>query len=496
MAAEAFVFMRRLAKQGVHVSGLRSDSRFVQRGDVFLAYPGELADGRRYIRDAVQAGASAVIWEREGFAWEEDLTVPNLSVDNLKAFAGLLADEVYGHPSHRLDVVAVTGTNGKTSCSMWIAQALQATGERTAVIGTLGFGYPGDLESNPNTTPDALLLQQTLKRFADDGARTVAMEASSIGLEQGRINGVRVHTALFTNLSRDHLDYHADMEAYVQAKMLLFKQPGLQHAVLNLDDVQAVRIAQMLGGEGIERVGYSMVPGAAERGGVDRYLEAHDIALSDQGLRFTLASSWGRTEVVSPLLGRFNVANLLGVLGVLLSKGLDLNDAVSAVQGLRSVAGRMQRLGGGAQPLVVIDYAHTPDALEKVLSALADIARAQGGRLLCLFGCGGDRDKGKRALMGEAASRYADKIVVTSDNPRSENPQAIIDDILPGVRARHEVQIDRRMAIHAIVSEAKAGDVVLLAGKGHETYQEINGTRLPFSDLDEASAVLAAGVLT
>ena len=491
MAAEAFVFMRRLAKQGVQVKGLRSDSRAVAEGDVFLAYPGERADGRRFIRDAVKAGASAVIWERDGFAWDETLKIPNLSVDNLKAFAGLLADEVYGHPSHRLDLIAVTGTNGKTSCSVWIAQALQATGRRSAVIGTLGMGYPGALEENANTTPDALLLQQALKRFADDGAHAVAIEASSIGLEQGRVNGARVQTALFTNLSRDHLDYHADMEAYAQAKMLLFKQPGLQKAVLNLDDVQGVRIAQMLGGEGIERVGYSMVPGAAERGGVERYLEAHHIHLSDQGLRFDLVSSWGSAQVLSPLLGKFNVANLLGVLGVLLSKGLDLSDCVAAVQGLRPVDGRMQKVGGGAQPLVVIDYAHTPDALEKVLSALSDVARAQDGQLFCLFGCGGDRDKGKRALMGEAASRYADKIFVTNDNPRSEKPQAIIDDILHGVRGPHRIETDRRLAIRAAVTEAKAGDVVLLAGKGHETYQEIDGVRLPFSDLEEAMQALS-----
>lgn len=493
MAAEAFVFMRRLAKQGMQMSGLRSDSRAVRPGDIFLAYPGERADGRRFIRDALQAGAGAVIWEREGFTWDEDLNVPNLSVDNLKQFAGLLADEVYGHPSHRLEVIAVTGTNGKTSCSMWIAQALQAAGLRSAVIGTLGIGYPGALEENPNTTPDALLLQQTLKRFADDGVQSVAMEASSIGLEQGRMNGVRVGAALFTNLSRDHLDYHADMDIYAQAKMLLFKQSGLRQAVLNLDDVQGVRIAQMLGGEGIERIGYSMVPGAAERGGVERYLEAHNIALSDQGLRFQLVSSWGEAEVVSPLLGKFNVANLLGVLGVLLGKPLHMEDAIAAVQGLHSVAGRMQKLGGSSQPLIVIDYAHTPDALDKVLSALTDVARAQGGKLFCLFGCGGDRDKGKRALMGEAASRYADKIFVTSDNPRSENPQAIIEDILPGVRGAHEIQVDRRAAIRAAVGEARAGDVLLLAGKGHESYQEIAGERFPFSDFDEARAAVLAG---
>lgn len=490
MAAEAFVFMRRLAKQGIRMSGLRSDSRKVLPGDVFLAYPGESSDGRRFIQSALQAGAAAVIWEREGFSWDAQWRVPNLSVDNLKQFAGLLADEVYGHPSEHLDVIAVTGTNGKTSCSMWLAQILGVAGQRSAVIGTLGMGDPDALEPNPNTTPDALVLQQTLKRYVDAGVQTVAMEASSIGLEQGRMNGTQVRTALFTNLSRDHLDYHADMEAYAQAKMRLFAQPGLRHAVLNLDDVQGVRIAQMLAGGGVERVGYSMTPGAAERGGTEKYLEAHNIEFSDRGLLFELTSSWGNAEVRAALLGRFNVANLLGVLGVLLVRGMPLEQVIRAVEGLQSVAGRMQKCGGGEQPLIVIDYAHTPDALDKVLSALADVARAQGGRLLCFFGCGGDRDKGKRALMGEAASRHADKIYITSDNPRGEKPEAIIADILPGVHVDHLVEPDRRAAIRMAVAEAHAGDVLLIAGKGHESYQEIAGERLPFSDMDEAQAAL------
>lgn len=491
MAAEAFVFLRRLAKQGVRIGGLCSDSRRVQPGDVFLAYPGDRSDGRQHIAAAIAAGATAVIWEREGYEWEERNAVPHLSADNLKHFAGLLADEVYGHPSDRLDVIAVTGTNGKTSCSLWIAHALQSAGQRCGVIGTLGIGYPESLESNPNTTPDPIVLQQTLKRFADGGAQAVAMEASSIGLEQGRMNGARVQTALFTNLSRDHLDYHADMEAYAQAKMLLFRQPGLKYAVLNLDDVQGVRIAQMLGGE-VETIGYSLVAGAAERGGVTRYLEAHRVVLSDEGLNFDLVSSWGEAPVRSALVGKFNVSNLLGTLGVLLCRGMPLDMAVRAVEKLQSVPGRVQKLGGGERPLIVVDYAHTPDALDKVLAALIEVARARGGQLFCLFGCGGDRDKGKRALMGEAASRFAAKVFVTSDNPRSEDPKSIIDAIVAGVRVPHEIHVDRRAAIRAAVAQANKGDVVLLAGKGHETYQEIAGKRLPFSDIEEAEAALKA----
>lgn len=492
MAAEAFAFLQRLAGQGVHAGALRSDSRAILPGDVFIAYPGERNDGRCYIAEAIRAGASAVIWEREDFHWNKDWTLPNLSVDNLKAFAGPLADEVYGHPSAKLKVIAITGTNGKTSCSHWIAQALQQLGEPSAVIGTLGIGFPGALENNPNTTPDALLLQQALRRFIEQGAKSVAMEASSIGLAQGRINGVHVDTALYTNLSRDHLDFHADMESYAQAKMSLFRQPGLRHAVLNLDDVQGVRIAQMLHGGGVDCIGYSLVAGAALRGGTEHYLEAHNIELSARGIAFDLQSSWGSARIGSSLIGKFNVANLLGVLGVLLARGFALDRIAPVLRNLQSVAGRMQQIGGGAQPLLVVDYAHTPDALDKVLLALRDVARAQGGRLLCVFGCGGDRDHGKRPLMAEAASRHADYAILTSDNPRSEDPQAIIADMLPGIKIAHQIELDRRAAIVAAVALAGAGDVVLIAGKGHESHQEIAGRELPFSDIDEARAALAA----
>jgi UDP-N-acetylmuramoyl-L-alanyl-D-glutamate--2,6-diaminopimelate ligase len=487
-----------LQRQGVTPRGIAADSRAVARGELFLAFPGERTDGRRFIGDAVARGAAAVVWERDGFAWPAAVKVPNVAASGLKALAGPLAAEVCGRPSERLWVAGVTGTNGKTSCSQWIAQALAGAGRKTAVVGTLGMGYPAGapgrrypagLEENPNTTPDAVALQRALARFAADGAQAVAMEASSIGIDQHRVAGVRFACALFTNLSRDHLDYHGDMARYADAKLALFRSPGLGHAVVNLDDALGVRIAQDRAGTGVVRTGYSLWPGTGRASGLEHWLEAHDIALSDAGARFTLVSDAGRAAVATTLLGRFNVANVLGVIGVLRAAGLPLEAAAQAAGRLAPPAGRMERLGGGDRPLVVVDYAHSPDALDKCLGALRELARS--GRLVCVFGCGGDRDRGKRPQMGEAASRHADFVWLTSDNPRGEDPRAIVDEIRPGVSVPHEVRVDRREAIAAAVAAARAGDVVLVAGKGHEPYQEIRGRRVPFSDADEARQALA-----
>ncbi len=491
MDREVARILSELHRQGVTPHGLAADSRAIAHGDVFLAYPGERTDGRRFVADAVARGAAAVVWERDGFAWPADIALPNLSASGLKALAGPLAAEVYGRPSERLWVVGVTGTNGKTSCSQWIAQALAREGRKSAVVGTLGLGYPGGLQENPNTTPDAVSLQRALARFASEGAQAVAMEASSIGIDQGRVEGMKFACALFTNLSRDHLDYHGDMERYAQAKMRLFRSPGLEHAVLNLDDALGVRIAQDRAGSGIARTGYSLWPGTGATSGLEHWLEAHDLELSSAGAKFTLVTSLGRAEVATALVGRFNVANVLGVISVLLAAGLSLDAAVRAAGRLEPPSGRMERLGGVDRPLVVVDYAHSPDALDKCLGALRDVARGQGGRLICVFGCGGDRDRGKRPQMGEAASRHADLVWLTSDNPRSEDPLAIIDAIRPGVSVPHEVRVDRRDAVRAAIAAARAGDVVLLAGKGHEPYQEIAGRRVPFSDMDEARKALA-----
>jgi len=488
---EATSALQRLAIQGGRVTGLSADSRNLASGEAFLAYRGARGDGRDFIPEALGKGAAAVFWEREGFEWNPGWRVPNVPIDDLRGLAGHLAHEVYGRPSEKLWTIGVTGTNGKTSCSHWIAQACQVCGARTAVVGTLGTGFPGALEAGANTTPDAVVLHRSLARLLAAGAQGVAMEVTSIGLEQGRVNGVAFGAALFTNLSRDHLDYHGDMDRYARAKQRLFETPNLAHAVLNLDDVQGVRLARMLAGGRVSRAGYSCIAGAAARAGLERHAEAHDIDVKPGGIAFTVQSSWGEARIRSPLLGRFNVSNLLGVLTTMLVSGVPFDKAVVALAGLQPVAGRMQRLGGSGRPVVVIDYAHTPDALEKTLVALKDVARASAGRLIAVFGCGGERDRGKRPLMGAVASRHADAIVVTSDNPRAEDPASIIAEIATAVSIPYEAIEDRRTAISQALASARANDVVLLAGKGHETYQEIAGRRVAFSDALEAEQALS-----
>ncbi len=506
MSRAAIDHLSRLQQQGAKIRGLSADSRAVSAGDAFAAYPGANADGRRHIQEALARGAVAVLWEREGFSWDAGWRVPNIAVDGLRAMAGEIAHEVYAHPSEKLWMAGVTGTNGKTSCSHWIAQALNALGRKTAVVGTLGSGIPAALGSEPlanfapalNTTPDAIELQRRLAEFVQSGAQGAAMEVSSIGLDQGRVNGVQFDVALLTNLSRDHLDYHGDMERYAAAKARLFETPGLSGAVLNMDDVLGVRIAQKLAGRKIACAGYSAHAGVASAAGLEFFLEAENIRLTRNGLAFGLLSSWGCAEVRSTLLGRFNVANLLGVLGVLLGAGVELEPAVAALCALTPPPGRMQCLGGGEKPLAVVDYAHSPDALEEVLLSLRPLVGADAGRLFCVFGCGGDRDRGKRALMGAIAARGADQVVLTSDNPRSEDPLEIITDILEGVLGEEQrpgqaplLIADRREAIAATIRGAGAGDVVLIAGKGHEAYQEAAGQRVSFSDAAAAAEALA-----
>jgi len=502
----ALEILDRLRQQGAKIGGLGADSRAVRAGDAFLAYPGASADGRRHIAAALARGASAVLWEREGFFWDEAWDVPNVAVDGLRALAGEIAHEVYGRPSEKLWLAGVTGTNGKTSCSLWIAQALGALGRKTAVIGTLGSGFPAapggestaDLAPSVNTTPDAIELHRRLAEFLHAGAQGVAMEVSSIGLDQGRVKGAQFDVALFTNFSRDHLDYHGDMERYATAKAQLFDTPGLSGAVLNMDDVLGVRIAQKRAGRKVAFAGYSAHAGVASAAGLEFFLEAENVRQTQEGLAFGLASSWGRAEVRSRLLGRFNVPNLLGVLGVLLGAGVALDQAVAALAALTPPPGRMQRLGGAGKPLAVVDYAHSPDALEEVLMSLRPLADPSAGRLICVFGCGGDRDRGKRAMMGAIAARNADQVVLTSDNPRSEEPLSIITDILEGVLGEAKagqaplVIADRGEAIAAAIAGAAAGDVVLIAGKGHEDYQEISGRRIRFLDAAAAAEALSA----
>ena len=484
--------------KGLHVNALAIDSRRVNPGDVFLAFPGESSDGRRFIGQAMERGAAAVLWEKEGFDWQAEAPIPQRPVANLRRLAGPLAHEVYGRPSESLWTMGVTGTNGKTSCSQWLAQACGLCGARTAVIGTLGSGFPGEPGSDAtamlspalNTTPDPVTLHASLAALLREGGQGVAMEVSSIGLDQERVNGVAFGANLFTNLSRDHLDYHGDMESYARAKQRLFLTPGLRHAVLNLDDVQGVQIARMLAGSGVNRIGYSCVEGVAAHAGLECFVQAHAIQTSPQGTEFSVTSSWGEAHLRSALLGRFNVANLAGVLGTMLGSGVPFDRAVAALARMQPVVGRMQRLGGGERPLVIVDYAHSPDGLEHTLGILKDAAHAHGGRLTVVFGCGGERDRGKRALMGTVAARHADSIIITSDNPRGEDPEAIIAEIASGIDGAHERISDRRAAIARAVGEAARADVVLLAGKGHETYQEIAGQRIDFSDAAEARRAL------
>ena len=448
-----------LARLRVAPRRVTSDSRAVEPGVAFAAFPGALHDGRAFIGDAIARGAPAVLWEAAGWTWDPKHEVPNLPVEDLRDRLGPIADFIYGSPSAELWMVGVTGTNGKTSCSQWIAHAFAAVGRRAAVIGTLGSGFPGALTPAAHTTPDAAVLQETLASLKRAGATVVAMEVSSIGLDQGRVNGTRFDVALFTNLTRDHLDYHGTMAAYGAAKAKLFDRPGLAVAVVNADDAFGDRIA------GLARARGARVLGCGVNGGD---ITATAIAATADGMALSVATPWGSGRFETRVVGTFNVSNLLGTLGVLLASEVPLAAALDAMATIQPPPGRMQRLGGGSAPLVVIDYAHTPDALEKVLAALRP-AVAAGGSLVCLFGCGGDRDPGKRREMGRIAASLADRVVVTSDNPRSEDPTSIA------------------MAIAA----ARAGDVVLLAGKGHEDYQEAHGVRTPFSDAARAAAALA-----
>jgi UDP-N-acetylmuramoyl-L-alanyl-D-glutamate--2,6-diaminopimelate ligase len=482
---------RWLAAQGAMIERLCADSRRCAPGVAFFAYPGETADGRRYIEQAIVRGASAVVWEAEGFAWNDAWQVPNTSVTGLKTLAGPLASEFYGRPSESLWTCGVTGTNGKTSCSQWIAALLGARGVKTGVIGTLGSGFPGALSAEHNTTPDALELHRRLAELRREGAQGVAMEASSHGLAQGRLNGVAFDCALLTNLSQDHLDYHGTLEAYAEAKSRLFETAGLGVAVLNLDDVLGVRLAQRLSARGVRTIGYALSEAAVAPGSVTEYIAAREIDVAEAGTDATLGSSWGTVDARINQPGRFNVANALGVLGCLVAYGIPFTAAAALLESLPGVPGRMQRLGGEGRPLVFVDYAHTPDALEKVLQALRPIADARSGRLIAVFGAGGDRDPSKRAPMGAAASRHADHVVLTSDNPRSEDPLAILAAVRAGVTTSCAEEPDRAVAIERALRDARSIDVVLLAGKGHESEQIIAGRKLPFSDVAAASAALA-----
>ena len=494
---EVINLMRHIAS----TAQLSSDSRAIAPGDVFFAFPvsANAGDGRKHIKHAIENGAAAIVFDPENFTWGDTLGVPHFPVEQLREHLGTIANIWYGKPDQDMFVVAVTGTNGKTSCSQWLAKAISITSSPCAVIGTLGVGnYQGgalvNLVETGFTTPGALQLQRRLSDLQKAGAKGLAIEASSIGLEQGRLNGLHVDVALLTNLTRDHLDYHGDMQAYAAAKELLFDWSDLAVAVVNLDDEFGVKLAQKMASQSaphqnkVRVIGYSLEQKEHPSAEV---IYASNLRTNQSGTNFHVESTFGSGTVKTQMIGRFNVSNVLGVLCVLLARGLDWNVAVNAIEKLDSVPGRMQQLGTAGRAMVVIDYAHTPDALEKTLLTLQQVATERQGELWCVFGCGGDRDPGKRPQMGKIAE-LAQHVVVTSDNPRTEKPAAIIQDILKGMSIAPHVIEDRANAILFTIKHARKNDVVLLAGKGHESYQDIDGKKWPFSDEEHASLALAS----
>lgn len=475
---------------------LRSDSRQVKFGDIFFAFPvaKNAGDGRLYIQAALDNGAAAVVYDSENFAWNDAQKIPHFPVTALSSEVGVIASVWYGHPDQEMFTVAVTGTNGKTSCSQWIAAAFSHLAMPCGVIGTLGCGIFQNeqlehLGETGYTTPDALQLQSNLRSLQKRGAKALAIEASSIGLQQQRLNGLHIDAAIFTNLTRDHLDYHGSFESYAAAKSLLFDRSELKIAIINLDDAFGETLIQrLLARKEIKVIGYSLL---------HKTHPAIPVIFADQirhlvaGTQVQVSSPFGQGNIKTKMIGEFNVSNVLGVLGVLLANGVAWQTAAETVSLLEPVAGRMQQLGSPNQVMVVIDYAHTPDALEKTLTTLMAVSQERRGALWCVFGCGGDRDPGKRPQMGHIAE-LAQHVVVTSDNPRSENPGEIIRQIIAGMKTSPQVIEDRANAILYAIKHANAQDIVLIAGKGHEDYQEINGKKWPFSDRSHAELALAA----
>jgi len=474
------------------VAGLVLDSRELVCGDVFVALAGAKQHGLAHIEQAINNGAGAVIFDpagngrqlAEAFRGNSATPIPMIAVENLGLKLGELAARFYGDPSRFMTVIGITGTNGKTSCSQFLSQMLDDCG----IIGTLGWGEWGKLNKTLNTTPDALAIQKILAELLKDKKRTVAMEVSSHGLEQGRVNGVMFQGAVFTNISRDHLDYHVTMDAYVQAKLALLKQPGLAFAVVNLDDAYSGRIIAAVP-ESVQLWHFSSKGKTSDSG---ESVNAENMLHKADGIEFDVRWRDERQRLKVPLYGDFNVENVLAVLTVMLAMGVSLDDAAKKLTAIQPVIGRMERFGTETDPMIFVDYAHTPDALEKVLSSLRKHCKQT---LWVVFGCGGNRDTGKRPQMGEIAERWADRVVITDDNPRYENGLDIVNDILAGcsstavansmdrVRpAKVEVIQNREQAIQKVVASAAKNDCIVIAGKGHEQYQESNGVCVPFSD--------------
>jgi UDP-N-acetylmuramoyl-L-alanyl-D-glutamate--2,6-diaminopimelate ligase len=470
------------------------DSRMVQAGDLFIAVPGHQSDGRKFIDDAIANGAMAVLWQSEQqtmpipVSWRsapDKRDVPVIAVNNLKDKVGVLADRFYQQPSKSMYTVGVTGTNGKTSCTQFIAQAM-APFNRCGVIGTMGWGLPDELQASSHTTPDAITCHAWLADMCESGVGAVAMEVSSHALDQGRVNGIHFNCAVFTNLSHEHLDYHGDMQTYANAKARLFKWQDLGECIINIDDVFGRELAEKIrGNKKVVTYGLDTVSSMPD-------IYADEITLHKNGITATIHSAANKAVLNSPLYGRFNLYNLLATFGVLLHAGVDFDQAMQRLASIQSISGRMQVLHKPGHPTIIVDYAHTPDALQQALEALK---AHEFGQTWCVFGCGGDRDRAKRPVMGAIAERLASHVVLTNDNPRHETPEKIIDDIQSGMStARHVVvELDRARAIDYALSNASSDDVVLVAGKGHETYQQVGDSRLPFSDQQVVQQILDGG---
>ncbi len=464
------------SQDDVKVTGITSDSRMVNTGDLFIAYKNP--DITAYVQSAIDASASAVVIECEQLPDIPKYSVPVIALPQLRAQAGLIAAKFFGHPSHDMNVIGITGTNGKTTVSYLIAQALDIKSPgKSGLLGTLGYGPFKNICKGPNTTPEAVMLQNTFANLQQDKIDVVAMEVSSHGLEEYRVTGVEFDIAVFTNLSRDHLDYHQTMENYAESKRRLFSDYLIRKAVINLDDEFGRELIKEFQNK-IELVGYTLKSISQNQLPV---VSANIVSNNASGITLDVNSPWGEGTLHSDLIGQFNASNLLASLSALCLSAMPFAEALSALSKCSSVPGRMESFRQEGKPVVIIDYAHTPDALEQVLM---DLQSQFSGKLVCVFGCGGDRDQGKRAEMGGIAETLVDHIFLTNDNPRYESAEAIIEDIISGIKdhSHFTKELDRRNAIMAAIDSVSSSDVVLIAGKGHEDYQEIAGVRHPFSD--------------
>ena len=479
--------------QPVFIAGLALDSRKVQPGDLFLAVAGSRTHGLQHARQAIALGAAAVAWEpAAGVAGLAELAallpVPVVAVPALSRKVGLIADRFYGHPSRGLFMIGITGTDGKTSCSHYIAQALDSADRRCGLIGTLGYGIYNELNAGTHTTPDGLAIQRALHAMQRQGARCVVAEVSSHAMDQGRVSGVNFDLAVLTNLSRDHLDYHGDVESYAHAKRKLFQSPALRYAVINADDAFGRGLLDDIP-PGVAPLAYTLEREPYRTRFPAQWVVGRELRLGLDGMRMEVQTPWGSGSITSSLLGRFNASNLLAALAALCVSGLPFGEALIRLAKTRTVAGRMERFDLGAgRPLAVVDYAHTPGALDEVLGSLRGHC---AGRLWCVFGAGGDRDRGKRPLMAAAVERHADRIVLTDDNPRSEDPERIMRDLRTGFAHPDRVRTEhnRATAIDLALHEAGPDDIVLIAGKGHETVQIVGDKALPFSDRERVKAL-------